>query len=62
MRCLALGQAWQTLGYGDVTLLSVSLPDAFAERARSEGFGIERVAANAPGSAEDVEGTLAAVG
>jgi UDP-2,4-diacetamido-2,4,6-trideoxy-beta-L-altropyranose hydrolase len=66
MRCIALGQAWQDAvqssgvrGQGSVVFTCAEIPDALAERVRSEGFDLVRIDAE-KGSAEDVRQTLEA--
>lgn len=53
MRCLALAQAWQDAGGHAVFATAQEIP-AIERRLRSEGFGVERIAAES-GSARDAE-------
>lgn len=57
MRCLALAQAWQTMGGAACFALAPAAP-ALEERLRAEGMGVARVSSQ-PGSASDSEETIA---
>lgn len=56
MRCIAVGQAWQDAG-GEVCFLCAEVPDALADRVKSEGFDVLRIDAE-KGSPEDLHQTL----
>lgn len=74
MRCIALGQAWQdgwqrsedrgqkseSRERPSVIFICATIPNALAERIRSEGFGLIRINAE-PGGAQDIQQTLEAV-
>jgi UDP-2,4-diacetamido-2,4,6-trideoxy-beta-L-altropyranose hydrolase len=58
MRMIALAQAYQDRG-GLVTLACARCPEDIAERVRREGIGFELIPGGTPGSATDLEQTVA---
>jgi UDP-2,4-diacetamido-2,4,6-trideoxy-beta-L-altropyranose hydrolase len=58
MRCLALAQAWAAQGW-PVCFACAALPEALADRLKTEGFPVRRLSA-APGGPEDLATTVEA--